>query len=127
MMAVICFIFFLFLDVSMIGLCAYCYSGKENWQEGMILGIHVPREAQQDPQVQALAAKHRKMFRRFQWLNLLAALAFSALCFVSIGIGIFLWSLCRPAKRFTPKRRIWTNLWYVSMGRRILKRSSPII
>ena len=34
MMAVICFIFFLFLDVSMIGLCAYCYSGKENWQEG---------------------------------------------------------------------------------------------
>ena len=93
MMAVICFIFFLFLDVSMIGLCAYCYSGKENWQEGMILGIHVPREAQQDPQVQALAAKHRKMFRRFQWLNLLAALAFSALCFVSIGIGIFLWSL----------------------------------
>lgn len=93
MMKLICFFFFLFLDISMIGLCAYCYSGKEQWQEGMILGIHVPREAQEHPEVQALAGKHRKLFRRFQWINLMAAFVVSALCFFSVGIGIFLWSL----------------------------------
>lgn len=92
-MDIIYFIFFLFLDISMIGLCGYCYSGKEQWQEGMILGIHVPREAQDHPEVQALTQKHRQLFRRFQWLNLLAAFVLSALCFLSLGIGIFLWIL----------------------------------
>lgn len=87
------FIFFLFLNISMIGLCGYCYSGKEQWQEGMILGIHVPREAQDHPEVQALAQKHRQLFRRFQWLNLLASFVLSLLCFISLGIGIFLWIL----------------------------------
>ena len=46
MINTVIFIFFALLDLSMVGLCSYCYSGKEKYRERMILGVHVPPNAE---------------------------------------------------------------------------------
>ena len=69
MIEAVTFCFFAALSLLMVGICAYCYSGKGGYQEGMILGIHVPKEAGKDEKVLSLTAHYRKCFRRFQWIN----------------------------------------------------------
>ena len=93
MIEAVTFCFFAALSLLMVGICAYCYSGKSGYQEGMILGIHVPKEAGKDEKVLSLTAHYRKCFRRFQWINAGAGLAASAVVFLSIGISVLFWTL----------------------------------
>ena len=39
MIEAVTFCFFAALSLLMVGICAYCYSGKGGYQEGMILGL----------------------------------------------------------------------------------------
>ena len=64
------FVFFALFDAGMVGICGLCCSGKENYSEGKILGIHVPPEAVEDEEVRTLTEAYRSGFRRFQRLNL---------------------------------------------------------
>ena len=93
MINTVIFIFFALLDLSMVGLCSYCYSGKEKYSEGMILGVHVPSNAEEDEAVSSLTQKYRNGFRRSQRLNLAAGFLIPAVCFFSMGIFISLWTL----------------------------------
>ena len=56
MINTVIFIFFALLDLSMVGLCSYCYSGKEKYSEGMILGVHVPANAEEDERFSEIPA-----------------------------------------------------------------------
>ena len=93
MINTVIFIFFALLDLSMVGLCSYCYSGKEKYRERMILGVHVPPNAEKDEAAASLIQKYRNGFRRSQRLNLAAGILIPALCFLSMGILIPLWTL----------------------------------
>lgn len=93
MINTVIFIFFALLDLSMVGLCSYCYSGKEKYRERMILGVHVPPKAEKDEAAASLIQKYRNGFRRSQRLNLATGILIPALCFLSMGILIPLWTL----------------------------------
>ena len=41
-MSILLFFIFLITDLSIIGVFAFVYSGKEQYKEGMILGVHIP-------------------------------------------------------------------------------------
>ena len=70
MISAVVFIMFIFITILTVGLCSFIYSGKENYSEGMILGIHVPADAAQAPDVKSLTGRYKKSLGRFQWLNL---------------------------------------------------------
>lgn len=93
MINAVIFIMFLFITILTVGLCSFIYSGKGNYSEGMILGIHVPADAAQAPDVKALTDRYKKSFRRFQRLNLAAGVATCGLCLLNTGIGMFLYTL----------------------------------
>ena len=80
MINTVIFIFFALLDLSMVGLCSYCYSGKEKYRERMILGVHVPPNAEKDEAAASLIQKYRNGFRRSQRLNLAAGILIPAHC-----------------------------------------------
>lgn len=87
------FIFFVLLDASMVGLCSYSCSGKEKYREGMIFGVHVPPNAEEDETAASLMQKYRNDFRISRNLNLAAGILIPAFCFLSMGIFIPLWTL----------------------------------
>ena len=93
MMNLIIFIFFALLDAGIVGLCGLCYSGREKYREGMILGIHVPPEAVENDEVRALTENYRTGFRRFQRINLAAGILCPAFCFLNTGAGFLVWTL----------------------------------
>lgn len=93
MMNLILFILFSLLDAGIVGLCGLCYSGRETYREGMILGIHVPPEAVKNDEVRALTENYRTGFRRFQRLNLAAGVLCPAFCFLNTGAGFLVWTL----------------------------------
>ena len=93
MMNLIIFIFFALLDAGIVGLCGLCYSERENYREGMILGIHVPPEAVENDEVRALTESYRTGFRRFQRINLAAGILCPAFCFLNTGAGFLVWTL----------------------------------
>ena len=88
MSELIVFFFFSLLNAGIVGLCGLCYSGRETYREGMILGIHVPPEAAEDKEVRTLTESCRTGFARFQRLNLAAGILCPAFCFLNIGLGI---------------------------------------
>ena len=49
MISAVILIFFAYITIITVGLCSFVYSGKDAYQEGMILDIHVPPDAIQTP------------------------------------------------------------------------------
>lgn len=93
MISAVIFIMFIFITILTVGLCSFIYSGKENYSEGMILGIHVPADAAQAPDVKSLTGRYKKSLGRFQWLNLAVGLGTCGLCLLNMGIGMLLYTL----------------------------------
>ncbi len=91
MITAVMFVIFLLIGVSIVGICAYCYSGKEEYQEGMILGVHVPEEAAADEEVRTLTRSHKKKLKRFQLLNLAAAVLIPGGFFINMAVSVLLW------------------------------------
>ena len=84
MSELIVFFLFVLVDAGVVGLSGLCYSGREKYREGMILGIHVPPEAVENEEVRALTENYRTGFGRFQRLNLAAGILCPAFCFLNI-------------------------------------------
>ncbi len=84
---------FLFVDIMVVGISMVIYSGKTEYSDGMILGVHVPAAASSDPEVCALCGKYKKTIKVFNRLNMLAGIAVNAAAFAGIGLFILLWCL----------------------------------
>ena len=63
MMNLIIFIFFALLDAGIVGLCGLCYSGREKYHEGMILGIRNQRKMMRSRLWQKTTASGSAVFR----------------------------------------------------------------
>ena len=77
------FIFFALLDASMVGLCSYSCSGREKYREGMIFGVHVPPNVEEDETAASLMRKYKGGFRISRNLNLAAGIL------IPVSVGRF--------------------------------------
>ena len=92
-MAIIMSIIFLFTDAMMVGVCMFAYGGKEEYSEGMIFGVHIPKEKVEEEAVQVIAQKYKRQFKKFQRWNMLLGILVCGLAFVSMGIFMIAWTV----------------------------------
>lgn len=92
-MDIISIMVFLISDLIVIGVFAGIYGGKYKYKEGMILGVHVPSYAVDDPDVRVLTEKYRKQSKRIYIWNLALSLGIMFLYFWYISLFIIAWSI----------------------------------
>ena len=92
-MAIIMSIIFLFTDAMMVGVCMFAYGGKEEYSEGMIFGVHIPKGNVEEEAVQVIAQKYKRQFKKFQHWNMLLGILVCGLAFVSMGIFMIAWTV----------------------------------
>lgn len=87
------FVIFLFCDLLMAGVFFAVYGRKPVYEEGMLLGVHLPREAAQGEEVTALTTAYRRRTRRFYLVNLLLGVAVCLVAFWRFSPFLILWCL----------------------------------
>lgn len=87
------FVIFLFCDLLVAGVFFAVYGRKPVYEEGMLLGVHIPREAAQGAEVTALTTAYRRRTRRFYLVNLLLGVAVCLVAFWRFSPFLILWCL----------------------------------
>lgn len=87
------FVIFLFCDLLVAGVFFAVYGRKPVYEEGMLLGVHLPREAAQGAEVTALTTAYRRRTRRFYLVNLLLGVAVCLVAFWRFSPFLILWCL----------------------------------
>lgn len=87
------FVIFLFCDLLMAGVFFAVYGRKPVYEEGMLLGVHLPREAAQGAEVTAFTTAYRRRTRRFYLVNLLLGVAVCLVAFWRFSPFLILWCL----------------------------------
>lgn len=91
--AIIMMVIFLFTDIMVVGISMFAYAGKEEYSEGMIFGVHIPKEKVEEEIVQAIVQKYKRQFKKFQRWNMLLGILVCGLAFVGMGIFIIVWTI----------------------------------
>ena len=55
----------LFVNLLVVGCFALVYGTKMKYENGMLFGIHMPKEAQKDPEVQSLMEQYAVRMKKF--------------------------------------------------------------
>lgn len=87
------FVIFLIINIFMIVIYMAVYGKKPRYENGMLLGVHIPEYGVHDPEAEAMMEKYSKNLKLFYTLNFVAAIAVSFLAFWYMSIFIIAWSL----------------------------------
>ena len=74
------FVIFLIVNVGTIGIFYGVYGTKRKYEEGMLMGVHLPGSAAESEEVKMLMKKYRTWTKWFYTLNLLAGIAVCGFC-----------------------------------------------
>lgn len=78
-MSIALFIIFLFMNFFILLIMKFVYTSNYSYTEGMLLGVHIPKEHSEDETVLNIVADARRKMNRIIWINLILG---TALCFV---------------------------------------------
>lgn len=78
-MSIALFIIFLFMNLFILLIMKVVYASNYSYTEGMLLGVHIPKEHSEDETVLNIVAAARRKMNRILWINLILG---TALCFV---------------------------------------------
>lgn len=92
-MGIAMFIIFLLTDLSMVGIFSFVYSGKEQYNEGMVLGVHIPEAEINHEDVQNLGRKYKSGFKKFNFWNFIIGTLVCFLCFWNFIYFIIVWMI----------------------------------
>lgn len=92
-MGIFLFFTFLFCDLITCLLCKYVYQQNFTYQNGMLLGVHIPKEQVKHPQVEALCEQSRRRWRIYQNSNIALGTLLCLLGFVDSKSLIVVWVL----------------------------------
>lgn len=90
---IIMMVIFLFTDIMAVGICMFAYVGKEEYREGMIFGVHIPKEKADEKTVQDMVEVYKKKYKRFQCWNMFFGILVCGLAFVGIGVFMAGWAV----------------------------------
>jgi len=92
-MGIFLFITFLFCDLFTCLLCKFVYQQNFVYQNGMLLGVHIPREQERHPQVEALCARSRRCWNTYQNIHIALGSLLCLLGFFSLEWLVLIWIL----------------------------------
>lgn len=92
-MIIVMFIIFVLTNISIIGIFSFVYKGKECYKDGMILGIHLPQEKEQDADVLILTKNFKKRLTSYHLVNLIISFGICFLWFVNSTAFMISWTL----------------------------------
>ena len=91
--AIIMLVIFLFMDIMVVGIGMLAYAGKEEYSEGMLFGVHIPKEKVDEKTVRDMAEIYKKKYKKFQHWNMILGILVCGLAFAGIGIFVIVWTV----------------------------------
>jgi len=92
-MSILLFFIFLITDLSMIGAFAFVYSGKERYEGGMILGVHIPTTEINHEDVLNQGKIYKKSLKKFNLWNLFLGTFICSLSFWNCTYFMIIWMI----------------------------------
>lgn len=80
-MDIMMFIIFLVTDLFLVLCFQFAFSSGYSYQNGMYLGVHIPADHKDDPNVSDLITSSRQSMKHFQIINALISIA---ICFINL-------------------------------------------
>lgn len=90
-MGIFLFITFLLCDLFTGMLCKYVYQQNFKYQNGMLLGVHIPKEQVHCPQVEALCARSRRNWNLYQNIQIAMGSLLCVMGFFSPEWLVLIW------------------------------------
>lgn len=81
----------LFVNLLVVGCFALVYGTKMKYENGMLFGIHMPKEAQHDPEVKTLMERYTIRMKQIYWWSTAGAVISGVLAFTYTSIFMFGW------------------------------------
>lgn len=81
----------LFVNLLVVGCFALVYGTKMKYENGMLFGIHMPKEAQKDPEVKILMERYTIRMKQIYWWSTAGAVISGVLAFTYTSIFMFGW------------------------------------
>lgn len=91
--ALIIGIIFTGTNLIIVGVCWAVYGKKVKYEEGMLLGVHVPPYAQDEPDVRELLERYQSRSKRFYLGNMIFSFVILALVFYRTSVFILVWTV----------------------------------
>ena len=74
-------------------ICWFSYGNQSEYREGMVMGVHIPAHAVEDPEVTRICGRTQKQWKRFHQISLLLSMLICFLCFYNFTLFIIVWSV----------------------------------
>ena len=81
----------LFVNLLVVGCFALVYGTKMKYENGMLFRIHMPKEAQKDPEVKILMERYTIRMKQIYWWSTAGAVISGVLAFTYTSIFMFGW------------------------------------
>lgn len=81
----------LFVNFLVVGCFAMVYGTKMKYENGMLFGVHMPKEAQQEPEVETLMEHYTVRMKQIYWWSTAGAVLSGVLAFTYTSIFMFGW------------------------------------
>lgn len=90
-MNIVLFIIFLAVDLIMVLVCKFAYGNRDKYEEGMLMGVHIPAEEVSNGEIQKICSQNKKVWNKFHLINLLAGVLVCLICFISFEVFLIVW------------------------------------
>lgn len=90
-MGIFMFITFASANLITIGAMWYGLMSQYRYNNGMVLGVHIPPEHAEEPGVTEQVTNARRKMKRFHIINLILIMALSILCFFNTALYVVIW------------------------------------
>lgn len=90
-MGIFMFITFASANLITIGAMWYGLMSQYRYNNGMVLGVHIPPEHAEEPGVTEQVTNVKRKMKRFHIINLILIMALSILCFFNMALYVIIW------------------------------------
>lgn len=90
-MEVALFFIFLITNLFVVLICQYSYGKRDRYENGMLMGVHIPASVLEQEEVKKICVKSKKEWKLFNRGNLIVSILINFLCFWNFSIFIIIY------------------------------------